>query len=155
MSAKSAPRPGPRRKPKRPTPKPKPTKVKPSSAFVQADQVVLVPTKGTAKRGGGLGGEAWRIEAEGKRAGVVFINLIDEAPVGPHASIQIYLNTLNQGRRIGRVAYKKACEASRYDVIYAHMRKSNEASRRAAEEAGFKDDTRPSMTQLLLVWRRS
>lgn len=155
MSAKASPKSsGPRRKPTRPTPKPKPTRVKPSSTFVHADQVVLVPTKGTAERGGGLGGEAWRIEADGKSAGVVFINFIDEAPVGQHASIQIYLNTSNQGRRIGRVAYRKACEASHYDAIYAHMRKGNEASRRAAEEAGFKDDTRPSMIQLLLVWRR-
>ncbi|MBA1138720.1 GNAT family N-acetyltransferase [Mesorhizobium neociceri] len=155
MGAKTPPKSGPRRKPTRPTPKPKATRFKPASTFVQADQVVLVPTKGNAKRGGGPGGEAWRIEADGKRAGVVFINFIDEAPVGQHASIQIYLNTTSQGRRIGRVAYRKACEASRYDVIYAHMRKGNDASRRAAEEAGFKDDTRPSMTQLLLVWRRN
>ncbi|MGX5845018.1 GNAT family N-acetyltransferase [Mesorhizobium sp. ArgA1] len=153
MSARSTSGPR-RRKPTRPTPKPKPVRVQPSSAFVHADQVFLVPTEGTVGRGAGPGGEAWRIEVEGKRAGVIFINFIDEDPVGRHASIQIYLNAKNQGRRIGRFAYRKACETSQYDVIYAHIRKSNHASRRAAEEAGFKDDTRPSMIQLLMVWRR-
>ncbi|MER9006388.1 GNAT family N-acetyltransferase [Mesorhizobium sp. M0862] len=155
MSAKPSPTAAPRRSPKHPTPKPKDVRAKPSLEFVQPDLVVLTPTKGTAERGGGPGGEAWKIETNGRRAGVVFINVIDEPPVGRHASIQIYLNKPSQGRRIGRVAYRKACEASRYDVIYAHMRKSNLASRRAAEEAGFKEDARPGATQLLMVWRRA
>ena len=37
--------------------------------------------------------------------------------------------------------YRKAVRASRYGTIYAHMRKSNVASRRTAEEAGFSDVT--------------
>lgn len=143
-----------RAKPTRPTPKPRPTPAKKIAEPVQPDQVVLIETKGTPNRGGGPGGEAWRIEVAGHRAGVVFINRIDEPPVGPHASIQIYLNKPSQGQRIGRVAYRKACETSRYDVIYAHMRKSNHASRRAAEEAGFIEDDRPGHSQLLMVWRR-
>jgi RimJ/RimL family protein N-acetyltransferase len=121
---------------------------------VQADQVQLHPTKGTARRGGGAGGASWRIEVAGKRAGVVFINWIDEPPVGPHASIQIFLNEASQGRGIGREGYRLAAEASAYDVIYAHMRKSNIASRRAAEAAGFIEDDRPGHSQLLMVWRR-
>ncbi|RTM10593.1 MAG: N-acetyltransferase [Hyphomicrobiales bacterium] len=154
MSAKPAASGAARRRPKRPTPKPKVARPKPSNEFVVPGDVVLAPAKGTTGRGGGEGGEAWRIEVHGQRAGIVFINLIDEPPVGEHASIQIYLNKPSQGRHIGRVAYRKACEASRYDVIYAHMRKSNHASRRAAEEAGFKEDARPGAVQLLLVWRR-
>jgi hypothetical protein len=154
MSAKPTGSGAARRRPKRPTPKPKAARPKPSKEFVLADDVTLIPTKGTGGRGGGAGGEAWRIEVDGQRAGIVFINLIDEPPVGEHASIQIYLNKPSQGRRIGRVAYRKACEASRYDVVYAHIRKSNHASRRAAEEAGFKQDARPGATQLLMVWRR-
>lgn len=121
---------------------------------MRPEAVTLVRTKGTAKRGGGHGGEAWRIEANGVRAGVVFINIIDEPPIGRHASIQIYLNAASQGRKIGREGYRRACEASAYSVIYAHMRKSNVASRRAAEVAGFVDATPPNHAQLIMVRRR-
>ena len=155
MSPKPPPKSGPRRAaPKRPTPKPKiPAQRAPQTA-VSADAVNLVRTKGTAARGGGPGGEAWRIDAEGGRAGTVFINWIDEPPVGQHASIQIYLNKPNQGRGIGRIGYRRAVEASQYEVVYAHMRKSNVASRRAAEAAGFVEEPRPGHPQLLMVWRR-
>ncbi|GLR45823.1 hypothetical protein GCM10007880_63410 [Mesorhizobium amorphae] len=143
-----------RRLPKRATPKPKVARLKSSSDPVAPELVLLSRTKGTPDRGGGPGGEAWKIEVGGQRAGIVFINQIDEPPVGRHASIQIYLNKPNQGRHIGRVAYRKACEASSYDEIYAHMRKSNLASRRAAEEAGFEVDLRPGAAQLLMRWTR-
>jgi RimJ/RimL family protein N-acetyltransferase len=121
---------------------------------VPVDDIDLVRTRGTKARGGGQGGEAWRIDAEGKRAGVIFINMIDEVPIGLHASIQIYLNAASQGRHIGRIAYRKACDASAHDVIYAHMRKSNTASRRAAEEAGFVEATPKGDPQLIMVRRR-
>jgi RimJ/RimL family protein N-acetyltransferase len=91
----------------------------------------------------------------GKRAGTTFINMIDEPPVGKHPSIQIFLNRANQGRGIGRVGYRKACEGSAHDVIYAHMRKSNVASRRAAEAAGFQDITPPDHSQLIMMWKRA
>lgn len=142
-----------RRQPTRPTPKPRTVKHH-DQAWATAADVELIRMKGTPNRGGGPGGEAWRIDANGKRAGVVFINLIDEPPIGPHASIQIYLNAASQGRRIGRIAYRKASELSAHAVIYAHMRKSNIASRRAAEEAGFKDATPAGHAQLLMVRRR-
>lgn len=119
-----------------------------------AEAVHLFRTRGTPGRGGGQGGEAWRIEVNGKRVGTVFINLIDEKPVGKHASLQIYLNLKNQGLGIGRVAYRLACEASEYSTIFAHMRKSNVASKRAAEAAGFVDATPPSYQQLILVWTK-
>ena len=107
-------------------------------------------SRGTPKRGGGAGGEAWTIEAGGERAGTVFINIIDEPPLGRHASLQIFLNRESQGRQIGRLAYRAACHASQYDLIYAHMRKSNIASRRAAEEAGFENVTPAGHSQLIL-----
>jgi RimJ/RimL family protein N-acetyltransferase len=155
MNAKAAKPRRAKRRAAHPTPKPRPRKAREDALAFTAEQIQLVRTKGTAERGGGPGGEAWRIDADGKRAGVIFINQIDEPPVGPHASIQIYLNVPHQGRMIGRVAYRKACEASAYDTIYAHMRKSNVASRRAAEEAGFKDVTSPAGSQLLMMRRRS
>jgi RimJ/RimL family protein N-acetyltransferase len=80
--------------------------------------------------------------------------VIDEAPVGEHASIQIEINTAWQGRGVGRHAYRLASEASERDVIYAHMRKSNWASRKAAEHAGYVIAEDFKVTQLLMVWNR-
>lgn len=115
---------------------------------------MLRPGKGTKERGGGPEGEYWHVEVGGRRAGVVFVNVIDEEPFGRHASIQIFLNRASQARHVGRVAYRKACEASRHPVVYAHMRKSNVGSRRAAEAAGFVVDETPGQGQLTMVWRR-
>lgn len=120
-----------------------------------AEDVQLVATKGTKGRGGGPDGESWRIEYRGRRAGQVFINLIDQPPLGLHASIQIYLNQLSQGRGIGKVGYARACAASRFNTIYAHMRKSNLASAGAAAAAGFTDATTVDAQQKLMVWRRN
>lgn len=138
-----------------PTPKPKPMSRRSDIKPVDPSDVSLESVKGTPGRGGRPWGEAWRIEVCGQRAGVIFINFINEPPIGPHASIQIYLNQKSQGRHIGRTAYKLACKLSRFEVIYAHMRKSNVASRRAAEEAGFVDATPPGHLQLIMIYRRN
>jgi RimJ/RimL family protein N-acetyltransferase len=155
MSTRSSKRkPAKRRRPTRPTPKPRQVKPPVGLPPFAPEQVRLVPTRGGKGRGGDVGGEAWRIEADGKRAGVVFINLVEEEPIGRHASIQIYLNAASRGRKIGRIAYRKACEASKYGTVYAHMQKANVASRRAAEEAGFIDVSPPGLVQLILMRRR-
>lgn len=112
-------------------------KSNPNDGNITPDKIKLIRVKGTRGRGGDKGGESWRIEVDGEKAGVVFINLIDELPIGEHASIQIFLNKKSQGKQIGRIAYRLAAEDSKYDTIYAHMRKSNIASQRAAEKAGF------------------
>lgn len=133
---------------------PKPTKPPVKREPILASDVHLVPTKGSKGRGGGPDGEAWRIEHKGRRAGQVFINLIDQLPIGVHASIQIYLNQASQGRGIGRIGYARACAASRYNVVYAHMRRSNMASAQAATAAGFIDATTSEEKQKVMVWRR-
>lgn len=102
-----------------------------------------------------MGGAKWRIEVDGIQAGKVYINMIDEPPLGPHASLQIYLNIKSQGRGIGRVGYAKACQLSEHEIIYAHMRRSNMASRRSAEAAGFVDVTPAGFKQLILRWTRA
>lgn len=140
-----------RRAPLRPTPKPRAIKPKASLPGASDGDVELVRTKGTKGRGGDEGGEAWRIDAWGKRAGVIFINLIDEPPVGKHASIQIYLNAQSQGRHVGSLAYRMACEQSRYDQVYAHMRKANVPSIKAAENAGFVDATPDGHIQKIML----
>ncbi len=129
-------------------------KAKKARPLASEDELELVPTKGTKGRGGGSDGEAWRIEWNGKRAGQVFINLIEQPLIGKHASIQIHLNLASQGRGIGSLCYQWACERSQYGVIYAHMQKSNIASARAAEKAGFVDETSTQERQKLMVWRR-
>ena len=97
----------------------------------------------------------WHVIVDGTRAGFVYFNVIDEPPVGRHASIQIQLNTTAQSRGIGRVAYRMAVDESGFGEVYAHMRKSNTASRKAAEHAGFVEATDMPTAQLLMRWRRT
>ena len=104
--------------------------------------IALKPGRGSRGRGGGQvdgkRGEYWHVLEDGVRAGAVFVNWVaDDRHLPPHASLQIFLNKNRQGRGIGRAAYRLAADASRYDTLYLHLRKSNEASRRAAEHAGF------------------
>jgi hypothetical protein len=139
----------------RDTPKPRPVKPRTNEPRVSACDVLLIPVPGTPGKGKGTGGEKWRIEVGGGRAGEVYINVIDEPPLGWHASLQIYLNIKSQGRGIGRIGYAKACQSSAHETIYAHMRRSNVASRRAAEAAGFTDCTPPGFKQLILRWKRA
>ncbi|MEY2420004.1 MAG: hypothetical protein QOI95_71 [Acidimicrobiaceae bacterium] len=128
-----------------------PAKRKPV-AKVPEDAIALERGSGGPERGGGSGGKYWHIRLAGKRAGYVFINMVDDDEFGPHASIQIHINAALRGQGIGSIAYCQACEQSGLAEIYAHMRKSNEASRRAALHAGFVEVDQPSR-QLVMVWR--
>jgi len=136
------------------SPKPSSVKAKSSLGSVSPDSVELLKTAGTRSKGGGSGGEAWIVLADGKRAGTAYINLIDDPVRGRHPSFHIFLNRHSQGREIGRIVYKRCCLLSQYDAIYAHMRKSNTASRKAAEHAGFTNATSSEDTQLVMVWYR-
>lgn len=142
------------KRPTRGTPKPRLVKPKPGEIKVAEEDVLLFRVSNTPNKGSGDGGEKWRIEVGGVRAGEIYINVIDEPPLGNHASIQIYLNIKSQGRGIGRIAYLKACQSSKHGTIYAHMRKSNIASRRAAEVAGFIDATPTGYSQLIMRRQR-
>ncbi|WP_343763703.1 hypothetical protein [Sphingomonas molluscorum] len=113
-------------------------------------EVQLIQKPGHKDKGDGSGGEYWDVMVAGQRAGEVFVNVIDEAPLGRHASLQIFLNQDQQGKGVGRVAYRMAAEASQHDSLYLHMRKSNLASKLAAEAAGFTDASPEGITQLIL-----
>lgn len=139
-----------RRKPTRATPKPKTPAAPRNREKVRPEDVALVRRNGRKAKGDGPGGEYWEVQVAGKRAGSVFVNLIDEPPLGRHASLQIFLNQPQQGRGIGRIAYRMAAESSQHDVMHLHMRKANVASRIAAEAAGFVDASPPGITQLIL-----
>jgi len=140
----------PRRKPAHPTPKPKVPTAPRNRPKVADGDVELVAKPGRKGKGDGPGGEYWDVVVAGKRAGEVFVNIIDEPPIGKHASLQIFLNKPDQARGIGRIAYRKAADASAHSPIYLHMRKANVASRLAAEAAGFVDASPPGFTQLIL-----
>jgi len=118
---------------------------------VKDDQVRIERGRGSAGRG--AGGNYWRVLLDDRRAGHVFINDVDDDELGPHASIQIHLNEKSRGRGVGSLAYRLACEASRYDIVYAHMRRSNTASKRAAQNAGFRE-VEGAFRQLVMRWDR-
>lgn len=124
------------------------------SLYFEEEEISLERGKGGRETGGGKGGFYWWIDAGEKRAGKVYINWVDIEPIGKHASIQIFLNKQSQGKHIGRFAYAKACKASSYDEIYAHMRKNNVASCKSAQAAGFEIVNMPGVAQLLLKWSR-
>ena len=122
---------------------------------VDAAIVRLEAGKGSAGRGGGTGGHYWHIHLVDTRVGYVYINELDEAPFGKHASIQIHINQTHRGRGIGSLAYRLACEQSVHDVVIATMRKSNLASQHAAAQAGFKVIEDMKLPQQAMRWTRS
>lgn len=150
MADAKRPRAAPRRRDVRPTKKPKVVVPPKGGPKVEEDRVRLVHGHGGKGKGDGPGGEYWQVQLDGKRAGAIFVNLIDEPPLGLHASMQIFLNVKDQGKGIGRIAYRLAADASRHDIVYLHMRKSNVASRIAAEVAGFRDVSPEDAVQLIL-----
>lgn len=125
---------------------------------VEPGAVRLERGHGSTGRGDGAGGSYWHIYVDGKRAGHVYVTVWDKPPFGRHAEIQINLNKDQQGRRIGRVAYRLAAEQSGHDLVYAHMKKSNIASRHAAAAAGFEVADVPAqpgtVRQLSMRWQR-
>lgn len=121
---------------------------------VDPKQVSLEKAKGSPERGGGPGGFYWHILLDDVRVGNVFINMIEHEILGKHPSIQIHINQNQRGRGIGKTAYRLACEQSSYDKVFAHMRKSNVASQKAAESAGFVKVENDKIKQLSLVWNR-
>jgi hypothetical protein len=117
--------------------------------------VRLEPGKGSLGRGGGRNGKFWHVYNGDRRAGSVWINRVDDKELGEHASLAIELNESSRGRGIGRRAYCLAAEVSEHDEIWLHMRRSNIASRKAAEHAGFVVVDVPGSRQLVMRWRRS
>jgi hypothetical protein len=122
---------------------------------VDPGSVRLEPGRGSAGRGAGPGGHYWHIYLIETRVGYVYVNALDEAPFGKHASIQIHINQSHRGRGIGSVAYRLACEQSGHDEVIATMRKSNVASQSAAAQAGFRVIDDMKISQLAMRWTRS
>jgi Acetyltransferase (GNAT) family len=117
--------------------------------------VRLEAGKGSPGRGGGHGGKFWHIYNGDRRAGSVWINQADDSDLGEHASLTIELNEASRGKGIGRRAYRLAAEASEHEEIWLHMRRSNIASRKAAEHAGYTIVDVRNRRQLVMRWQRS
>ena len=126
----------------------------PVAKIFQREDVSLKEGKGTKQSGGGKGGHYWHIFAGEQKAGKVFINLTGSESTSPQASLQIFLSKAFQGKHIGRYAYQIACETSAYDTIYAHIRKGNAASIKAAAAAGFQE-VKDASKQMLMRWVRA
>ena len=121
----------------------------------EAELSTIELVEGKGKRGNNGYDFYWHIFKNGVRAGQVYINYTDDPIIGKHASIQIFLNKKSQGQGIGRIGYKEACIKSGLDTIYAHMRKNNLASRKAAIAAGFQEVKDERFIQFVMVWHKN
>lgn len=120
---------------------------------VQREEISLKPGSGQGLNDR-VRGKYWHILLGEIRVGKVYIDFSENTVLGNHASIDIFINQQYHGRRIGRYAYAMACEQSSLSQVYMHTRKSNTASRRAAEEAGFIEVEHPEFRQVVMVWNR-
>ncbi len=130
-----------------PSPKTKPRE----GERVKEVDVELRRGGGSRAKGGMPGGFFWHIYHQNALAGNVFVNCDGETGL---ASIQIFLNRKSQSRGIGRIAYRLACEESKYSEVYAFMRRSNIASFRAAVAAGF-GEVPSQFGQVTMIWKRT
>lgn len=126
----------------------------PATGRARPVNVRLVPGTGSDGRGGGPNGRYWHVYDDERRAGRVWINQAEDSHLGAHASLTIELNKASRGKGIGRSAYRMAAEASGHEEIWLHMRRSNTASRKAAEHAGFVEVNVPGASQLVMRWQR-
>ena len=126
---------------------------KKKAELVSASSIELI--EGMEKRGKSGHDFYWHIYCNGVRAGQVYIDYITDPVLGNHAAINIFLNKKSQGKGIGRVGYRSACKKSGLETIYAHMRKTNIPSKKAALAAGFKELHDERFIQLVMVWKKS
>lgn len=118
--------------------------------------VSLLDGKGTPNHGGGKNGRYWHIYFKGQRAGKVYINWVNsKSETQGYPSITIEINKKYQGIGIGSVSFRRACELSNYDKVYAETRKSNIALLKVAAKAGFVSLKDQTSSQVKMVWTRS
>ncbi len=94
----------------------------------------------------------WHIYAGKIRAGHISIKESRSEDLGAHYSVDIHINQRHRGKGVGRVALAQASIKSGCPVIYAHMRKSNLASQKAAKAAGYTVFPLENDKQLTMKW---
>ena len=120
------------------------------TSFFKQDQISLTPF---AKKSDD---ECWRIFIDQKTtAGSVKIKRIASDPVhGKHGSLDIKVNESQRGKHIGRFAIKEALKNTSFSKVVANLRKSNLASKKALEAAGFSEVKHATIKQLCLVFNK-
>lgn len=92
----------------------------------------------------------WHIYYKDRRAGKAYINSSTEGA----EFVSVFLNKPMQGRGIGGVAFRLACELSDLPAVYAEVRQSNLPSQKALRKAGFSLFGRNRSGEDILIWRR-
>ena len=134
-----------RKRPLSPSEKQRQKVFKPSTLpRVSSHDIVLIEGKQNQKNL-----KYWHIYYQTLRVGKVFIAVIREK-----AMITVEINKKYQGMGIGRAAFRKASELSQFDEVFALIRKSNAASIKAVQFAGF-HLAGTENGQLLYKWKRN
>jgi RimJ/RimL family protein N-acetyltransferase len=115
----------------------------------RSTDVLLVPSRTPRSQAGYL--FYWHVHHGGKKAGKVYITRSKEGS----AFITVFLNKPMQGRGIGGVAFRLACELSDLPTIYAEVRRSNIPSQKALKKAGFSPFGRNASGEDILVWKKN
>ncbi|SRR5258708_1045939 len=121
---------------------------------VQERDINLVEGKSKKKSGGDVERQYWHIYCGDQRVGRVFIDWIATESREGDAAITVEINSKFRGRGVGTIVFRRACELSRYDEVFADIRKSNIASRIAAERAGFEELENKKGSGIKMVWHR-
>jgi len=96
----------------------------------------------------------WHIFYNRKRAGKVYIVETNSDGSASTPFITVMLNKPMQGKGIGSVAFAMACTLSRLPAVYAMVRKSNIASQKSLEKAGFVPYSKNKAGQDILRWSK-
>ncbi|MEZ4850667.1 MAG: GNAT family N-acetyltransferase [Bacteroidia bacterium] len=126
-----------------------------SKEKVLEKDITLLPGKGSKNSVKGPGSFYWHIFHKNQRVGRVYINKATKDSEEAYGVITIEINQKDRSRGIGSIAYKKACELSEYSEVLAEMRKTNKASRIAAERAGFQIKKDQKGGQLKMIWKKN
>lgn len=94
----------------------------------------------------------WHLFVGDRRVGKAYMNIYTDHRSG--AFVTVMINKDAQGRGIGTEAFKRACDHSGFDVVYAEVRRNNKASQLALRRAGFTEFSRNASGEDILVWRR-
>lgn len=119
---------------------------------IVSQQLALV-AKTNRRRSADEPNQFWHLFVGDRRVGKAYMSIYTDHRNG--AFVTVMINKDAQGRGIGTEAFKRACEESGFDVVYAEVRRNNKPSQRALRRAGFTEFARNASGEDILVWRRS
>lgn len=119
---------------------------------VTGQQIALV-AKTNRRRNADNPSHFWHLFVGDRRVGKAYMSIYTDHRNGAFVTVMINKNA--QGRGIGTEVFKRVCEESGFDVVYAEVRRNNKPSQRALRRAGFTEFARNASGEDILVWRRS